>query len=308
MTITTTKDDGFSALKRYIELTLKIQCSNYKEDYIKRRLLSRMRSTNTATYDEYLKYLHEHTAELEPLRNALTINVTEFFRDADVYTLLRKEVIPALFHGRKTIRIWCAGCSTGEEPYSMAMLLHEIMATDKSLSAQIFATDIDEVVLKKAKEGIYSEKAMAKLTDAQIHRHFTKLPDGNFQVKPHLQELIRFRPKRSYGRPAGIPVPRYDQLPECDHLLYRETERRACTDVPCGARARRVLCDGQDRISRPRGGRAVYPGLIPSRKSIQEKTNPLIFKDQCCCRSSGALLDSLPMSFVSSDWSAFLDA
>lgn len=223
MTITTTKDDGFSALKRYIELTLKIQCSNYKEDYIKRRLLSRMRSTSTATYDEYLRYLHEHTAELEPLRNALTINVTEFFRDADVYNLIRKEVIPALFHGRKTIRIWCAGCSTGEEPYSLAMILHEIMATDKSLSAQIFATDIDEVVLKKAKEGIYSEKAMAKLTDAQIYRHFTKLPDGNYQVKSHLQDLIRFRPNDLMG---GQPVSRFLDMISCRNVTIYFTEKQ----------------------------------------------------------------------------------
>ena len=100
--MTTTKDDGFSLLKRFIEQTLRIQCSNYKEDYIKRRLLSRMRSTSTTTYEEYLKYLHEHPPELENLRNALTINVTEFFRDADVYDLIRKEVLPALFRGRKT--------------------------------------------------------------------------------------------------------------------------------------------------------------------------------------------------------------
>ena len=111
--MTTTKDDGFSLLKRFIEQTLRIQCSNYKEDYIKRRLLSRMRSTSTTTYEEYLKYLHEHPPELENLRNALTINVTEFFRDADVYDLIRKEVLPALFRGRKTIRIWCAGLLNG---------------------------------------------------------------------------------------------------------------------------------------------------------------------------------------------------
>ena len=242
MTLTT--DDGFSALKQYIAQTLKIQCSNYKEDYIKRRLLSRMRSTGTATYVEYLRYLREHEPELEPLRNALTINVTEFFRDADVYDLIKKEVMPALFHGRKTIRIWCAGCLTGEEPYSMAMILYDIMAADKTLSGQIFATDIDEVVLKKAKEGIYPEKSMGKLSESQIHRHFTKLPDGNYQVKPHLQNLIRFRPNDLM---SGQPISRFldtDQLPECDHLLYGKTERRTCTDLSCCACTRRVLYNG----------------------------------------------------------------
>ncbi len=219
----TPKEDDFSALKRYIEQTIKIQCSNYKEDYIKRRLLSRMRSTNTTTYEEYLGYLHQHPAELEPLKNALTINVTEFFRDADVYDHLRKEVLPALFQGRKTIRIWCAGCSTGEEPYSIAMILNEILATDKTLSGQIFATDIDEVVLKKAKDGIYPEKSVAKLTPAQIHRHFTKLPDGNYQVKPHLQELIRFRP---HDLMSGQPVSRFLDMISCRNVTIYFTEKQ----------------------------------------------------------------------------------
>jgi len=221
--MTTTKDDGFSLLKRFIEQTLRIQCSNYKEDYIKRRLLSRMRSTGTTTYEEYLKYLHEHPPELENLRNALTINVTEFFRDADVYDLIKKEVLPALFRGRKTIRIWCAGCSTGEEPYSLAMILSDSMAADKTLSGQIFATDIDEVVLKKAKEGIYPEKSMGKLTDTQIHRHFTKLPDGNYQVKPHLQDLIRFRP---HDLMSGQPVSRFLDMISCRNVTIYFTEKQ----------------------------------------------------------------------------------
>ncbi|MDD1702412.1 MAG: protein-glutamate O-methyltransferase CheR [Methanoregula sp.] len=215
--------DDFSLLKRFIEQTIKIQCSNYKEDYIKRRLLSRMRSTSTTTYGEYLKYLHENTSELEQLRNALTINVTEFFRDTDVYDLLKKEIFPSLFHGRKMIRIWCAGCSTGEEPYSIAMILYDMMAADKSLSGQIYATDIDEVVLKKAKEGIYPEKSMAKLTEAQIHRHFTKLPDGNYQVKPHLQELIRFRPNDLMN---GQPISRFLDLITCRNVTIYFTEKQ----------------------------------------------------------------------------------
>ena len=79
--MTPEKDDGFAVLKRYIEQTLKIQCSNYKEDYIKRRLLSRMRSTGTSAYERIpLRYVRERPRKLENLRNALTINVTEFFR------------------------------------------------------------------------------------------------------------------------------------------------------------------------------------------------------------------------------------
>jgi len=215
--------DGFDALKRYIEQTLKIQCGNYKEDCIKRRLLSRMRSTNTADYSEYLRFLKANPPELEVLRKALTINVTEFFRDNDVYEILKKEVLPELFSKRKRIRIWCAGCSTGEEPYSIAMILHEMMAQDKEIAGQIFATDIDKIVLAKAQEGIYAPKAMAKLTESQIHRHFTKLPDGNYQVKQHLKDIIRFRPHDLMG---GTPISRWLDLITCRNVTIYFTEKQ----------------------------------------------------------------------------------
>ena len=133
--------DGFTSLKRFIEHTLTIRCSNYKEDYIKRRLLSRMRSTNSASYEDYLTYLKANPPELENLRNALTINVTEFFRDNDVYDSMKKDILPTLFKKSKRLRIWCAGCSTGEEPYSLAMLLADLMAQNPGISAQIFATE-----------------------------------------------------------------------------------------------------------------------------------------------------------------------
>jgi len=215
--------DDFVLLKKFIEQTLGIQCSNYKEDYIKRRLLSRMRSTSTTTHEEYLRYLKANPPELENLRNALTINVTEFFRDNEVYEFMKKDLLPNLFGQRDRIRIWSAGCSTGEEPYSLAIVLSELIAQNPKLSAQIIATDIDKVVLAKAQEGIYTPKAMVKLSESQIHRHFTKLPDGNFQVKPHLKELIRFRP---HDLMSGVPVSRWLDLITCRNVTIYFNEKQ----------------------------------------------------------------------------------
>jgi len=219
----TATDDGFSALKRFIEQTLKIQCNNYKEDYIKRRLLSRMRSTATTTYPDYLRYLHEHTPELENLRNALTINVTEFFRDADVYDLIKKRSCRPCSMAGKQSGSGAPAVPREKSPIRSPMILHDMMALDKSLSGQITATDIDEVVLKRAKEGIYSEKAMGKLSAAQVQRHFTKLPDGNYQVKPHLQELIRFRP---HDLMSGQPISRYLDMITCRNVTIYFTEKQ----------------------------------------------------------------------------------
>jgi chemotaxis protein methyltransferase CheR len=215
--------DDFALLKRYIGQTLAMQCSNYKEDYIRRRVQSRMRSTSCPTFDNYLKFLKANPSELENLRNALTINVTEFFRDNDVYEFMKKDVLPALFRQRKQLRIWCAGCSSGEEPYSLAMILHDLMAQKPEISAKIFATDIDNVVLTKAQEGIYTPRATVKLSEAQIRRHFIKLPDGNYQVKPHLKELIRFR---AHDLMSGIPVSRWLDLVICRNVTIYFTEKQ----------------------------------------------------------------------------------
>jgi chemotaxis protein methyltransferase CheR len=226
--------DDFGLLIRFIEHTLGILCSNYKEDYIKRRLFSRMHSTNCITYQDYLNYLKVHPAELEKLRNALTINVTEFFRDSDVYDFIKKEIFPALIQQRKRLRIWCAGCSTGEEPYSLAMILSDLIEQNPQISAQIYATDIDQVVLQKAKEGIYPPKTMVKLSESQLRRHFTKLPDDNFQVKLHLKKLIRFRP---HDLMSGVPVAQWLDLITCRNvtIYFNEAQKDSLARMFHGA-------------------------------------------------------------------------
>lgn len=215
--------DEFTLLCRYIEQTLRIQCSNYKEDYIRRRLLSRMRSTGQATFSGYLSYLRGHPAELEPLRNALTINVTEFFRDAEVYAILRTTILPELFRQKKRILIWSAGCSTGEEPYSLAMILSDMMVGGRDIAPQILATDLDEVVLARAKADIFSEKAVRKLGENQIRRYFTRLPDGNYEARKELKELIRFRP---HDLMSGVPPARYVDLITCRNVTIYFTEKQ----------------------------------------------------------------------------------
>jgi chemotaxis protein methyltransferase CheR len=182
-----------------------------------------MRSTSCISYHDYLNYLKANPAELEKLRNALTINVTEFFRDSDVYEVIRKEIFPALIQHRKRLRIWCAGCSTGEEAYSLAMILSDLIVQNPQVSAQIYATDIDQVVLQKAKEGIYPPKTMVKLSESQIRCHFTKLPDGNFLVKPHLKELVRFRP---HDLMSGVAVAQWLDLITCRNVTIYFNEQQ----------------------------------------------------------------------------------
>lgn len=223
MSSETPEDPDFLALKRYIEGTLKMQLSNYKVEYIKRRLSSRMRSTGKDSFGHYLTYLKATPDELEPLKKALTIHVTEFFRDADVWDAVRTIVIPEILKERARIRIWSAGCSTGEEPYSLAMIVYEFMQKNKDINVLIYATDIDEPTLERAKEGIYDPKALQKMTDAQIRKHFMQLPSGMFQVKPHLKELIRFR---RHDLMSGAPISRFLDMVTCRNVTIYFNENQ----------------------------------------------------------------------------------
>jgi chemotaxis protein methyltransferase CheR len=149
--------------------------------------------------------------------------VTEFFRDKEVWDEVKNVILPALFARKKRITIWCAGSSTGEEPYTLAILLHDALVNHKDWSGIITATDIDEVVLAKAKAGIFEEKAIQKLPAVQVQRHFTKRADGLYEVKPHLRELLRFRP---HDLMSGVPPVRYVDLITCRNVTIYFTEKQ----------------------------------------------------------------------------------
>ncbi len=215
--------DDFASLQKTIERLLGIKCSNYKEDYIKRRLLSRMRLTNTADFEAYHRYLLANPQEHELLRNALTINVTKFFRDPEVFEVLRREILPDLARRRDSIKIWCAGCATGEEPYSIAILVHELLALRKDIGVTIYATDIDAVALQKAMAGVYDVKALENVDEKRIRKHFISHDDGTFEVRPHVKSLVRFR---KHDLMSGEPVARYLDIVTCRNVTIYFTEKQ----------------------------------------------------------------------------------
>lgn len=186
-------DKGLPELIQDVQKRLNIQLTNYKQDYIKRRLLSRMNSTRSKDFVEYHQYLRTHAEEEEKLRNALTINVTKFFRDPDVFDLVRKEIFPTILRDKRTIKIWSAGCSSGEEPYTYAIILYEIGKTGPAYNGSIIATDIDEEILRRAKTGVYEKNALENMTDTQISKHFDKKEDGKFYIKDHIKQIVKFQ-------------------------------------------------------------------------------------------------------------------
>jgi chemotaxis protein methyltransferase CheR len=211
------------SLQKSIERLVRIKCSNYKEDYIKRRILSRMRLTDTADFEAYHKYLLANPQELDLLRNALTINVTKFFRDPEVFEAIRREILPDLVRRRGSIRIWCAGCATGEEPYSIAILVYELMALHKDVNVTIYATDIDTVVLQKAAAGVYDRKALENVDEKKIRKHFICHEDGTFEVRPHIKDLVKFR---QHDLMSGAPISRYLDVVTCRNVTIYFTEKQ----------------------------------------------------------------------------------
>lgn len=215
------ESEDIEAIKRLIEKTLHIRCQNYKDAYIRRRLLSRMRSSGCDSFNTYLKYLRENPAEFELLRNALTINVTEFYRDPEVFDLVHREIFPAILKNRGRIRLWCAGCSSGEEAYTFAILLAETLGINNIRNATIYATDIDEVVLARAKEGVYEERALSKVPDALVRKHLARREDGLWEVRPHLRSIIRFS---RHDLMTGEPIARFLDMVSCRNVTIYFTE------------------------------------------------------------------------------------
>jgi len=183
-----------------------------------------MNSTRTKNYKEYHQYLLNNPDEKEKLKNALTINVTKFFRDTGVFDLVRTEIFPEILNRKKTLHMWSAGCSSGEEPYTYAIILFELNRFNKS-GSMITATDIDETILKKAKEGIYEKNALENMPEQQISRHFTKLEDGRYSLKSHIREMVRFQ---HHDLMKGIPISRFNDVVSCRNvtIYFNETQKR----------------------------------------------------------------------------------
>lgn len=171
-------DPGFEALREKITRDTGWDLRRFKQNYLRRRVLARMRSLALAAWGDYAAFLDASPGEYEKLKDRLTVNVTEFFRDADVYEHLGAEVLPALMRGEggrppRELRVWSAGCSSGEEPYSLAILYGEASRRmEAPPPLRLMASDLDEAVLARAREGRYPKAAVARLPAGLREQYF----------------------------------------------------------------------------------------------------------------------------------------
>lgn len=186
------ENSAFQKVKRMITESAGLDCSGYRDEYLKRRFEIRLRATGTQTYARYIIYLKKNPEEFTNLLNDLTINYTTFFRDGDVYEHLEHKLLPKLFLSQNPIKIWSAGCATGEEPYSLSILAHKVLGKHlANRQVNIIASDIDKDALAKAKLGVYGARQISTMTPQMIDEYFTHEGDS-WTVKDFVKSIIRF--------------------------------------------------------------------------------------------------------------------
>ncbi len=221
-----------------LKIVLKLLCegvgvdfTHYKMNTIKRRILRRMFFYKFTTLRQYVKLLKANEREIRVLYNDLLINFTDFFRDADAFQYFKTTLFPRLLKGKapnETLRIWVAACSTGQEAYSMAMLLIEILGDKYSgKQVQIFATDLSEDAIRKARLGVYSKQEVSGISPKRLQRFFTE-DSGNYKVIKSVRDLCTFAPHNILSNP---PFSRIDFISCCNLFIYLEAamQRKALT-------------------------------------------------------------------------------
>jgi len=199
-----------------------IDFSHYKRSTINRRIARRMLLHKISSLRQYLKHLRQNRAELTALYEDILIHVTGFFREPDTFRTLKKTILPRIFRHKEPgepLRIWVAGCSTGEEVYSIAITVAEYLQNQTgSVPIQIFATDVSETALEKARAGIFSESAMSGISRERMRQFFIRA-DGGYQITKAVREMCIFARQDLSKDP---PYSRLDLLTCRNVLIYME--------------------------------------------------------------------------------------
>jgi two-component system, chemotaxis family, CheB/CheR fusion protein len=225
----TSDDEDLHAFLDRVRERTGLDFSAYKRATIVRRLQRRMAAAGAATLPDYRRYLERHPEELQRLVASFLIKVTEFFRDPELFTYLRDRVLPGLVseaRERGELRIWSAGCATGEEAYTLAMLVSDLIGDNaEELQVRIFATDIASEAVEFARRGLYTQSALEGLPPDFAERHFTPA-DGAFEVRKQVRSLVVFG-EHDLGNRA--PFPRIDLVLCRNVLIYftPDLQRRA---------------------------------------------------------------------------------
>src|SRR5215211_2292296 len=220
-------DPGLEALLEFLKRARGFDFTGYKRASLERRFRRRMDTVGCAGYGDYLDYLEVQPEEFEALFNTLLINVTGFLRDPAAWHVLRDEVLPELLErrdGDQPLRVWSAGCASGEEAYSIAMLLAEQLGPEVYRDrVKIYGTDIDEEALANARSAVYTAKQLDDVPQAMRERYFERA-DTRFAFRSDLRRTVIFGRNNLL---QDAPISRLDLLLCRNTLMYFTAETQA---------------------------------------------------------------------------------
>lgn len=256
--------DGIEAIFELFRCLYHIDFSEYRDSTIMRRINRRLAILGISDLDEYVRRLEVDSEESDALLEDMLIGVTEFFRDPDTFRHLGKEVFPELLRGldpQRTVRLWVAGCATGEEAYSLAISLTEAcQRLGRPPRFNLFATDIHKTSLEHAGRGLYSEEALRGVSEER-RRKFFVLDEGRYQVSPEIRRQVVFAPHNVLQDPPFTDL----DFVSCRNLLIyfqAAAQRRAVTTFHYSLRVGGLLL---------LGGSETPGALAPEFDAISER-------------------------------------
>lgn len=209
--------DAFDMIRSTLKSAKGFNLDIYKDKCIRRRIAIRIRATHCRTAEEYGDLLRQNPLESDLLLKVLTIHVSQFFRNPSAFDKMRTEIIPNLLNARETkggecLTFWSVGCASGEEPYSIALILKEFFPREAIKERiAILATDVDANILEVARSGIYGEERLVELPEAMRKRWFRR-EEGRYHLAPEIKEMVDFRKRDLFNR---------ESFPESDLILCR---------------------------------------------------------------------------------------
>ena len=217
----------FEALLNYIKSNRGFDLTGYKRSTLTRRVEKRMQSVQIESFSDYLDYLEVHPHEFIQLFNTILINVTSFFRDHSVWEYLTTEIIPRISARKEPtepIRIWSAGCASGQEAYTLAIVLAEALGVEQYMArVKIYATDVDEEALTQARHAIYEPKEVVDIPPELLEQYFES-SNGNYTFRSDLRRSVIFG---RHNLVADAPISRVDLLVCRNSIMYFNAETQA---------------------------------------------------------------------------------
>lgn len=255
-----------------IEIERGLDCSNFRKSYLQRRIIIRLNANNVNSVDEYLNKIESSPAEYQTLIDTLTVNVSSFFRDTEVFLKIKKiieETINEKYKRKQRVfRVWSAGCSTGEEPYSIASIIYgAIKKLNSNWLVSVYATDVDRNCLDIARKASYPLERIIEIP--RKYRDIAlNLNENHFDIKPEIKKLVRFKESNLF---SGNNIKFFDLILCRNVLIYfdKDEHEKLYKIFYDSLNNHGVLIIGQSEKLLHKGDRCFKP--VDALKSIYQK-------------------------------------